>query len=135
MRQPSRLGFTDADQRAFGRAFAAFEARLEAAAARRGNDAPAADYLEPAGPWNPLIDAVSSWYNGAEWDGVSVLDYAAYDDAGVNWRVREGYGAAIAAVAGPVDPVLDCPVRTIDHGASPIGLITARRARSPPNDG
>ncbi|MGH7022284.1 MAG: flavin monoamine oxidase family protein [Caulobacteraceae bacterium] len=125
VRRTSRVGLGAEDSRAFGEAYARLDVRLEEAAAR-GVDAPASDFLEPGGRWNGLLNAVSSWYNGAEWDGVSVLDYAAYEDTGGNWRVRQGYGAAIASVAGPVDPMLDCSVEAIDHGRAPIGLTTAK---------
>ena len=124
-RRSDRVGFSEADARAFGEARGALEQRLAEAAAT-GVDAPASAFLEPGGRWNGLLNAASSWYNGAEWDGVSVLDYEAYDDGATNWRVREGYGAAIAAVAAPLAPVLSCPVEVIDHGASPIRLVTAR---------
>ncbi len=55
--------------------------------------------MEPGNPWNPLLNAFSAYYNGAEFDQVSVLDYAAYDDSELNWRVAEGYGAGIAGLA------------------------------------
>jgi len=126
-RRSDRVGFSAADAAAFGEAYRAFHARLEAQAAT-GADAPGSAFLEPGGRWNGLLNATSSWYNGAEWDGVSVLDYAAYDDGATNWRVREGYGAAIAAVAGHVYPVLSCPVEIIDHGASPIRIVTGKGA-------
>jgi len=129
-RQAGNQGFPAEAQRAFAAAYDAFEDRL-AQAADAGVDAPAAAFFDPASPWNPLIDAVSSYYNGAEYDQVSVLDYAAYLDTGVNWRVRDGYGAGIAALAAAMTPrrepvVLDCPVTAIDHGARPIRLTTAK---------
>lgn len=124
-RRDNRLGISAADARAFGEAFEALDARVEAQAAR-GIEGPVSDLLEPGGRWNGLLNAASSWYNGAEWDEVSVLDYAAYDDGAANWRVREGYGAGVAAAAGPLAPVLGCPVETIDHGASPVRLVTAK---------
>ena len=37
-------------------------------------DRPAADYLEPGNPWNSLINATSTYINGAELDRVSALD-------------------------------------------------------------
>ena len=53
----------------------------------------ASELLVPGGPWNPLLDAVSGYYNGCDqWN--SVLDYDAYVDTGTNcaspggWRVR-----------------------------------------------
>ena len=124
-RRNDRIGISAADARAFGEAFAALDARVEAQAAR-GVEGPVSDLLEPGGRWTGLLNAGSSWYNGAEWDEVSVLDYAAYDDGGTNWRVREGYGAGIIAAAGPLTPVLDCPVTAIDHGASPVRVATAK---------
>jgi monoamine oxidase len=123
-RQAGNQDFSAADQAAFSEAFAAFEARLEAAAAR-GVDGAASAYFEPDGRWNALMDAVSAYYNGAEFDQVSVLDYAAYEDTGVNHRVRGGYGAGLAALA-VMPAVLDCPVSHIDHGVSPIRLSTAK---------
>lgn len=131
MRQAGGQDFPPAEQRAFAAAFDAFEQRLEDAA-RTGIDRPAADFFEPGCRWNPLIDAVSSYYNGAEFDQVSVLDYAAYEDSGVNWRVAEGYGAAIAHFADLARIVTDCPVRLVEHDGpqvrlhTPRGVVTAR---------
>ena len=42
------------------------------------------------------MDAISGALNGARFAEVSSLDYDAYGDTGVNWRVREGYGRLIA---------------------------------------
>src|SRR6185437_7659429 len=55
--------------------------------------------LQPGDPFNPLIDAVSTYYSGAELEKVSAVDLAAYEDSGVNWRVREGLGAVVAGLA------------------------------------
>jgi monoamine oxidase len=124
-KQSFNQDFPPQEQRAFHAAYDAFEARLERAAAA-GVDRPGAELMEPGGRWNPLIDAVSSYYNGAEYDRVSVLDYAAYDDSGVNWRVAEGYGAAIAAFAPLERIVTDCTVRAIDHAGRELRLETSR---------
>jgi monoamine oxidase len=124
-RQAGNQHFSPEDQRDFQRAMAAFEARIEAQA-KTGLDRPGGELFEPGGRWNPLIDAVSSYYNGAEYDRVSVLDYDAYDDDGVNWRVGQGYGAAIASFA-PLDRIVtDCPVTQIDHGGPELRLATPR---------
>ena len=69
---------------------------------------PAAAFLEPDRRWNGLINAVSTYVSGAELDRVSVHDFERYDDSGVNWRVVEGYGAAIVAHAADLPVVLDC---------------------------
>jgi monoamine oxidase len=124
-RRTDRLGISPADAEAFGQAWSDLDARLEAAAAT-GVDAPAADFLEPGGRWNGLLNAGSGYYNGAAWDEVSVLDYAAYQDSGRNWRVREGYGAAIAALGGPVAARLGCAVAEIDHSGGAIRIVTAK---------
>jgi monoamine oxidase len=123
-RQTGNRDFPPADQEQFGAAFDAFERRL-ADAATQGKEGPAAAYFEPGGRWNPLMDAVSSYFNGAEFDRVSVMDYAAYDDTEINWRVPEGYGTAIAALAAGLEPVLGCAVTRIDHGRTPLGLMTS----------
>jgi monoamine oxidase len=82
--------------------------------------------FEPGNRWNAMLDAFSSFYNGAEFDQVSILDFAAYEDSGVNWRVREGYGAAIASFADPARIVTDCPVTTVRHEGPTLILDTAR---------
>ncbi|HET6972138.1 MAG TPA: NAD(P)-binding protein, partial [Phenylobacterium sp.] len=73
-RQAGNRDFPPEDQRAFRQAMAALDARMEAAA-KTGVDRPGAELFEPGGRWNALIDAVSSYYNGAEYDQVSILDY------------------------------------------------------------
>ncbi|WP_372781532.1 flavin monoamine oxidase family protein [Phenylobacterium sp.] len=124
MRQSFNKDFPPEDQRAFRDALNEFEERLRVAAA--GPDRPGSDFLEPGARWNVMIEAFSSFYNGAEFDQVSTHDFVAYDDSGVNWRVREGYGAAIASFADLVKVMLDCPVATIRHGGPELTLDTAK---------
>jgi len=120
------INFSAAEREAYGRAFAAFDERVEAA----GGDAidrPASDLMEAGNRWNPLLNAFSAYYNGAEFDQVSVRDYAAYDDSEVNWRVAEGYGAAIVGLAPTgVRIVGDCPVRLLRHDGPRLALETPR---------
>ncbi|HEX3885963.1 MAG TPA: NAD(P)/FAD-dependent oxidoreductase [Phenylobacterium sp.] len=125
LRQAFNRDFSAADQRAYRAAFNALDERLQAAA-KTGVDRPASDFFEPGGRWNPLLDAFSSYYNGAEFEAVSVLDYAAYEDSGVNWRVREGYGAAVASFADLGRVVTGCAVRTIHHGGRELAFDTAK---------
>jgi monoamine oxidase len=124
-RQSGNRDFPAADQQAFGEAYRAFEETLEAAATA-GLDRPAAELLPPRGRWNHLMNAVSSYYNGAEYDEVSVIDYAAYLDSGVNYRVAEGYGTAIAAFADRERVVTDCIVRVVHHDGPQLWLDTSR---------
>ncbi|MDB5452766.1 MAG: FAD-dependent oxidoreductase [Caulobacteraceae bacterium] len=124
-KQSGNQDFPPDDQRAFREAYDAFEERLEAAA-KVGPDRAAADFFTPGCRWNALMDAVSSYYNGAEYDQVSVRDYAAYEDSGVNWRVAEGYGTAIASFGDAARIVGDCPVSVIHHDGPTLRLETAR---------
>ena len=125
MKQAFNRDFSEAEQRAYRAAFNALDERLTAAA-KTGVDRPASDFFEPNGRWNPLLDAFSSYYNGAEFEAVSVLDYAAYEDSGVNWRVREGYGAAVASFAALDHVITGCPVTTIHHDGAELTLDTGK---------
>lgn len=124
-RQAGNIEFSAEDQDAFGQDFQKFWASIHAAA-RTGVDRPASDLFDPNDRWNHLIDAISSYYNGAEHDQVSVIDFDAYDDSGVNWRVKAGYGTAIAALADTAHIVTDCEVTTIHHDGSEVRLETSR---------
>jgi monoamine oxidase len=86
-------------------------------AAEQGQDSPADRYLERGNRWNPMIHAISSYVNGAELDRVSILDMEAYEDTNINWRVRRGYGALMAAYGAPLPLAFNCAVTLIDHSA------------------
>ncbi|HEY3949744.1 NAD(P)/FAD-dependent oxidoreductase [Phenylobacterium sp.] len=124
-RQAFNQHLTAEEQRAYRAAFNALDEKVEAAA-KTGIDRPASELMEPESRWNPLLDAFSSYYNGAEFESVSVLDYAAYEDSGINWRVREGYGAALSHFADPAQIVTGCPVSTVHHDGPELALDTAR---------
>ena len=98
--------------------------RLEEAATS-GRDSAANLYLEPGNRWNPMIDAISTYVNGSELDRVSVIDAHAYDDTGINWRVRRGYGALMAAYGAPCPLALNCVVTLIDHSAKRVRIETS----------
>ena len=85
-----------------------------------------ADLLEPGNRWNPILDAVSGYYSGAELACISARDLGRYADDGVNWRVVEGYGATIAAHGAGLDVTLDSAVTRIDHGGRRILVETTR---------
>jgi len=122
-RQAANAGFPPEDQARYREALNALEARIEQAAAG-GRDVPASDLLEPGSRWNPLLNAFSAYYNGAEFDQISTVDYAAYEDTGVNWRTAAGYGALVAAGADGLSIALGTPVRRIDHGGPRLRLET-----------
>ena len=91
-----------------------------------GDDRPAADFMPEDWRWRDLLDAVSTWINGVELAQLSVRDFFHYVDTGVNWRVREGYGALIAAAAGGFDIVRDSPVTAIDHSGKTLEIESCR---------
>ena len=117
------LGFSPAEQRHAAAAWEAFQHRLKHAAP--ASDC-AADALEPGNPWNAYAEALSGYINGAGLGRLSIADYLAYDEAAseTNWRVREGYGALIAASLPPVPLHLATPVTAIDHRGRGVSLTT-----------
>jgi monoamine oxidase len=104
-----------------------FQRTHEAAkeATKSGRDAPASTCLEPGNRWNPMIDAISTYINGAEVDRVSILDFDAYEDTNLNWRVRRGYGALMAAYGAALPLALNCVVTLIDHSAKRLRIETS----------
>jgi monoamine oxidase len=75
-----------------------------------------------------LINAVSTYANGAELEQVSARDANRYDDSGVNWRVVEGYGKVIAAHGAGLPVMLGQTVRLIDRGGRRLRVETAAGA-------
>ena len=100
-------------------------ARIDAAAAA-GSTARMADFLEPGGRWNALLDAMATYINGVPFDQLVVREYAHYRDTGLNYRISEGYGALIAAYAAPLDIRLACPVTLVDHAGARLRIVTPR---------
>jgi monoamine oxidase len=117
--------FPEKERDDFFRAIDVFHDRLDQAA-RRGEDVPANLYLEPGNRWNPMIDAISTYVNGCELDRVSILDTNAYEDTGINWRVRRGYGALMAAYGAALPLAFNCNVTLIDHSARRLRIETSQ---------
>ncbi len=118
--------FPQAEREEFTRAMDAFYDRLEQAASSGGRDFAAEKCLEPGNRWNPMIDAISTYVNGCELDQVSVLDFNAYEDTNINWRVRRGYGALMAAYGAQLPVAFNCAVTLIDHSAKRLRIETSR---------
>jgi monoamine oxidase len=121
-------GFPLGERMDFITALDAFYDRAEEAARqaiKSGHDKAASDYLEPGNRWNPMIDALSSYINGCELDAVSILDMDAYEDTEINWRVRRGYGAMIAAYGASCPLALNCVVSLIDHSGKRLRIETS----------
>jgi len=117
--------FPPEQRREFMRALDAFYQRAEQAA-KDGRDSAANACLEPGNRWNPMIDAISTYVNGTELDRVSILDMDAYEDTGLNWRVRQGYGALMAAYGAPCPLALNTEVTRIDHSTSRLSIETSK---------
>lgn len=117
--------FPQAERTDFIQAMDVFYERIEAAA-KSGHDSAASLYLEPGNRWNPMIDAISTYVNGCELDQVSILDFDAYEDTEINWRVRRGYGALIAAYGAPCPVALNCKVTQIDHSGPRLSIETSQ---------
>lgn len=119
------LGFSPAEQRAADAAWDALDRRFQ-------DDLPlsdrAADALHPGGRWNAYCQAISGYMNGASLDLLSVTDFLAYDNAAseTNWRVREGYGALVAAGLPAVDVRVSSPVQRIAFDGAGVRLETHR---------
>ena len=121
--------FPQAERDNFIRALDEFYDRAEAAAEEarnNGRDCAASTFLEPGNRWNPMIDAISTYINGAELDTVSILDMEAYEDTNINWRVRRGFGALMAAYGASCPLAFDCEVRLIDHSGKRVRIETSR---------
>ena len=123
--QWKNLNFPPADHDDFRATLEHFWDRLDA-----GGDAevdqPGDRFLEPGCRWNGLINAISTYMNGVELDGLSARDFWRYRDTGINWRVVEGYGTLIAALAKGLDVSFECPAEVIDHGGRRIRIATPR---------
>lgn len=120
------LGFPPEEQQASQQAWQRWE---EAAhAALPGPDRPLSDFIDPADPWRPMIDAISGFANGAPLGRVSLHDWAAYEDASTmdNWSIVEGYGTLIARHAQGLPVQLDTQVTRIDHRSPTLRLDTSR---------
>jgi len=117
-----RQGFSRAEQEDWFRTREEFYARLEQAASQP--DRPASELLEPGNRWNELLNAVSTWANSVELDRLSAHDYHRYDDTGINWRVREGYGALVERFGAGLPVRLSTPVARIDWSGQVLRVET-----------
>ena len=126
-RRHPQPNFSEADQAVFGGEMAAFHERLEKAGAearRTGNDRAAATLLDPKARFNGLLDAVSTYYNGAPLSRVSIIDFDRYCDTEEDWRVEGGYGSLIADAGAGLPVRLGCRVTRIDARGRAIRVET-----------
>jgi monoamine oxidase len=121
--QWKNLGFPPAEHDDFRTTSERFWDRLDAGG-NAEKDVPGDTFLEPGCRWNGLINAISTYMNGVELDGLSARDFWRYRDTGINWRVVEGYGTLIASLAEGLDISFACPAQVIDHGGRRIRIVT-----------
>lgn len=124
-KQSGAQGVSEAEQKEFRQAFARFEQRIDKEA-EQGAPRPASFFLERDCRWNALLNAVFSYISGAALDDIDARDYARYEDTGKNWRVREGYGALIAALGADLPVALETEARRIDHSGAMVRIETTR---------
>jgi monoamine oxidase len=123
--QMNDVGFAPTDQADFRSALGRLFARLDEAGEAEG-DQSGDRLLDPGSRWNPLLNATSTYINGVELDQLSVRDFWRYHDTGVNWRIVEGYGALMAALAAGLDITFECPASLIDHTGPQLRIETPR---------
>jgi len=124
-RQSGDHGLSGPDQANFAKTFAAFEKRVDEEA-EHNPPAAASAYLEPGNRWTPMMNAVFSYISGASLDHIDARDYARYEDTGVNWRVREGYGALIAALGAQLPVELGVEALSVDYSGARVRVETQR---------
>ena len=124
-RRSLAYGFPEGGQREFLAAQEKFYSRVSERA-QKEPDVPAAAMFEPGCRWNPLINAVGTYISGAELEHVSARDFDNFDDTGINWRIVEGYGAAIATSGANLPAALECAVLEIDHGGKRLKIETTQ---------
>lgn len=125
--QTYNIGFPQKEREAYLREMDAFYDRAEEAA-EDGPDRPASDFLLPGNRWNALLNCVSTYINGVELERVSIHDMDAYEDTEVNWRVKRGYGALVAAHGASCPVAFGTQVTLIDYSGSRIRIETSRGA-------
>jgi monoamine oxidase len=117
------LGFSPEEQEdAFG-AFEALEERMRAAPP--SSDC-AADAVDPGGRWNPFLDVLSGYINGAPLSQVSVADWLAYDNSAgeQNLRLPKGYGGLFAKLGRQFEHHLATPVIAISRLPESVQIET-----------
>jgi monoamine oxidase len=102
------------------------QSRARRRAAAEPVDCSLGTLLSPGGRWNKLLDATSTWGNGAELERVSVKDHVRYEDSGTNWRLAEGYGRLFQTLAEGLPVACKSAVSRVDHRGLLIRIETAR---------
>lgn len=124
-RQSGAQDFSAEEQAAFRKTLSDLFHRLDSAGAI-DPDQPASTLMTPGDRWNPLLDAISCYYNGEPWREISIRDFCAYVDTDRNWRVPAGYGALVAAYAREIPVTLNCPVDRVEWSDTQVRVHSAQ---------
>lgn len=106
--------------------------RIEAALKRAGDDGRdvAAASVVPEGL--DFGSTVQTWSGPMNWavdfSGLSTMDYHSYGKPGVNYLIREGYGALVARMGEGLPVELNTPVTEIDWSGGGVEVGTPRGA-------
>jgi monoamine oxidase len=124
-KQYRNLGYSPEEQADSWTAMETFEERLLTSPPSSDR---ASDALDPGGEWNGFLNAISNYLNGADLSHVSAEDWVAYWEASDmdNWRLIQGYGGLVSALAHSFDVRTGCAVREIDWTSEHVRLTTAR---------
>ena len=77
-RKSGAFGFPPGEEDSFWQAQEALDERL-VGVRDMSEDCAVSAFLEPGNRWNPLIEAISTYYSGAETENVSAVDLDRYD--------------------------------------------------------
>jgi monoamine oxidase len=110
-------------QAAFGKALFEFRERV-ADFPETEPDRTASSFIASDNPWRGMLDAVSTFYSGAELKRISAHDLARYDDTVLNWRVERGYGALVADHGSGLVVSLSTRVIKVDRSGKRLRLET-----------
>lgn len=117
------LGYSSQEQADSWAAMEAFTDRLR-------DDPPpsdrASDALEPSGEWNGFLEALNGYLDGTSLRNNSAADFMAYWDSSENsnWRLVQGYGALVTALAKGLDIRTNRVVRRVEFSGSSVRLMS-----------
>jgi monoamine oxidase len=132
----SRVGnrrLSPAEESDWDHAIAARFAAIAAGGAD-GADVAASAIAPTSGSWDPLIDAVISWYTSVDAHELSTRDFHNILDTDIDWPIVEGYGALVERYGRDLPVSLATSVTRIRWGGSAIvaesngGTVRARAA-------
>jgi len=84
------------------------------------------DQILPPSKWKDTAKLFIAQMLGGDFDVISPMDMAAYDDSDGDWLVEGGLGNFVKHLHSGVSVMLNCPVTKIDHSGSKVRVSTPR---------